>query len=132
MVAQTNITVKKHDGTTDITYSALQPSSGDGVQAIYKSTSVGSAPAHQPELRVSARQLSNSKRELRITYVYPEIATNSTTGITSVVYKERGSFNFEIEMNSASTSINESSSQFLNLLASPAIKAIVQSGYGPT
>lgn len=132
MVAQTNITVKKHDGTTDITYFGLQPSSGDGVQAIYKSTSVGSAPAHQPELRVSARQLSNSKREVRVTFVYPEIATNSTTGITSVVYKERGSFNFEIEMNSASTSINESTSQFLNLLASPAMKAIVQSGYGPT
>lgn len=132
MPSQANITVKKNDGTTDITYTAMQPSSGDGVQAIWKSTTVGTAPVHQPEVRVSAKASNGSKREVRWTYVYPEIATNSTTGTTSVVYKERASVSFEIDTASATTSINESVAQFFNVLASAHAKAITQGGYGPT
>jgi hypothetical protein len=58
MPSQANIVVKKNDGTTDITYTAVQPSSGDGVQAIWKSQTVGTAPVHQPELRCSTRSQS--------------------------------------------------------------------------
>lgn len=132
MPSQANITVKKNDGTTDITYTAVQPSSGDGVQAIWKSQTVGSAPVHQPELRVSARSQQGGKREIRATYVYPEISTNTTTGLTSVAFKEAGSFSFVIDTASASVSINEAVAQFVNLLASAHAKAIIQSGYGPT
>jgi len=132
MPSQANITIKKNDGTTDITFTAMQPSSGDGVQAIWKSTTVGTAPAHQPELRCSARALSNGKREVRYTMVYPEIATDSTTGLTSISYRERHSASFEIDTNSASVSINESVAQFANLVASAHAKAISQGGYGPT
>jgi hypothetical protein len=132
MPSQASITVKKNDGTTDITYTAQQPSSGDGVQAIWKSTSVGTAPVHQPELRVSARALSNGKREVRYTYVYPEIQTNSTTGATSVAYRERASAAFEIDTAAATLTTNEFVAQFANLIASAHAKAISQGGYGPT
>jgi hypothetical protein len=132
MPSQANITVKKNDGTTDITYTAQQPSSGDGVQAIWKSTSVGTAPVHQPELRVSARALSNGKREIRWTYVYPEIQTNSTTGATNVAFRERASASLEIDTAAATLTTNEFVAQFMNLLASAHAKAIAQGGYGPT
>lgn len=132
MPSQANITVKKNDGTTDIVYTALQPSSGDGVQSIWKSLSVGTAPAHQPELRCSARAQNGGKREIRWTYVYPEISTNSTTGLTSVVFKELASASFVLDMASASVTQNEAVAQFANLLASAHAKAISQGGYGPT
>lgn len=131
MPSQANITVKKNDGTTDITYTAVQPSSGDGVQAIWKSQTVGSAPAHQPELRCSSRSQSGGKREIRWTYVYPEIQTNTTTGATSVAFREMAAASFTIDTASATVSIDEAVAQFVNLLASAHAKAVTQSGYGP-
>lgn len=132
MANQANITVKKNDNTTDILYTAVQPSSGDGVQAVWKALTVGTAPAHQPELRVSARPQSQGRREIRYTYVYPEISTNSTTGITSVIERVIGSCSIVTSTNSSSTIINEGTAQFLNLIASAHAKVIAQSGYGPT
>jgi hypothetical protein len=128
---QADITVKKNDGTTDITYTAVQPSSGDGVQAIWKSQTVGTAPAHQPELRCSARSQSGGKREIRWTYVYPEIQTNSTTGATSVVFKEIAALSFTTDTASANVTINEAVAQFMNLMGSAHAKSVTQSGYGP-
>lgn len=132
MPQMANITVKKNDGTTDIIYTAMQPSSGDGVQAVWKSTSVGTAPAHQPEFRVSARAQGGTKREVRFTYMYPEIAINTTTGLTSVSYREMGTLSFVQDTASANVSINEAYAQFANLVASAHAKAIAQGGYGPT
>lgn len=131
MPSQADIVVKKNDGTTDITYTAVQPSSGDGVQAIWKSQTVGTAAAHQPELRCSSRAQAGGKREIRYTYVYPEIQTNSTTGATSVAFKELASCSYTIDTASANTTVNEAVAQFANLMASAHAKAIAQSGYGP-
>lgn len=132
MPNQAAITVKKNDGVTDITYTNVQPSSGDGVQAIWKSQTVGTAPVHQPELRCSSRASSGTRRKVRWTFVYPEIQTNSTTGATSVAYKELCNAEFEIDTASASANINEAVAQFSHLLASAHAKAIGQGGYGPT
>lgn len=132
MPSQANITVKKNDGITDILYTALQPSSGDNVQAIWKSLSVGTAPAHQPELRCSARQIQGGKREVRMTYVYPVTVTNTTTNTTSVLWKEAGSYTFVQEPQAPTTDHNEAVAQFANLIASAHAKAIVQGGFGPT
>jgi hypothetical protein len=132
MPSQANITVKKADTTTDITYTAMQPSSGDGVQAVWKSTTVGSAAAHQPELRCSAKQVSGGKREVTLTFVYPSIATNTTTSTTSVVYREMGRMVMTLEPQAPSTDAAEATAQFANLLASTHVKAILLSMYGPT
>lgn len=132
MPTQANITVKKNDGVTDVTYTALQPSSGDNVQAIWKSLTVGTAQAHQPELRCSARQIQGGKREIRMTYVYPSLSTNSSTGVTSVIYKEAGAYTFVLDPQAPSVDVNEAVAQFANLVASAHAKAIVQGGFGPT
>lgn len=133
MPQASNITVKKNDGVTDVTYTSIQPSSGDGVQAVWKSTTVGTAPAHQPELRASARSSRNGRgREVRWTHVFPQISTNTTTNVTSVIDSARCSASFEFPTSMDSASINEAVAQFANLLASAAAKGISQSGYGPT
>lgn len=133
MPSLANITVKKNDGTTDIVYTGVSPSSGDGVPAIWKSQTVGTAHAHQPELRLSARDaLKGTKRALRGTFVYPQISTNSTTAITSVVDKASADINWSIPKGMAQTDVNEFASQLANLIVSTLVKQCVKDGYSAT
>jgi len=130
MPQQANITVKKNDGTTDIVYTGVSPSSGDGVPAIWKSQTVGTAQAHQPEFRLSSRDASKgAKRALRGTYQYPQIATNSTTGLTSVIDRATADVNWTIPKGMATADVNEFASQLANLLKASIIIACVQAGY---
>lgn len=125
-----NITVKKNDGTTDIVYTGVAPSSGDGSPAIWKAQTVGSAPAHQPEFRLAAHDGSKGgKRVLRSTYQYPQIATNTTTGITSVMDRASADTNWNFPKGMSQTDINEFVSQYANLLVSTLVKDCVKGGY---
>lgn len=133
MPAISNITVKKSDGTTDVVYTAMNPSSGDGTPAVWKSLTVGTAPAHQPELRISARDADRGvAREVRGTYKFPETSLNTTTGVTSVVNVLDGSFHVKFSKGMASTTSKEGVYQLANLIASAAVKALLESGYSAT
>lgn len=132
MPQMANITVKKDNGTTDIVYTAMTPSGGDGVPAVWRSASVGTAAAHQPEFRLVSKEASRgSKRHVRATYVYPQIMTNSTTGVTEVIDRAIASADFTISKGMAQLDINEFASQFANLIASALAKESVKSGFAP-
>jgi len=125
-----NLTIKKNDGTTDIVYTGLQPSSGDSTPACWKAQTVGSAPAHQPEFRLSAKDASKgARRALRSTYKYPQIATNSTTGLTAVVDSCTADTNWNFPKGMSQTDINEFVSQYANLLVQTLVKDCVKQGY---
>lgn len=133
MPAISNITIKKDNGTTDVVFTGVQPSSGDGTPAVWKATSVGSAPAHQPELRLLSREASKGvKRALRSTFSYPQVATNSTTGLTTVVDRASADTNWVFSKNMTQTEINEFVTQYANLLVSTLVKDCVKSGYSAT
>lgn len=133
MPSMANITVKKNDGTTDIVWTGVNPSSGDGVQAVWKSQTVGSAPAHQPEIRLASREMDGGKkRALRAYFLYPQIATDTTTGITSVIQRTLISVDWTMPKDMNQTDLNEATSQFANLLASTLFKDCVKAGYAPT
>lgn len=133
MPAIANITVKKNDGSTDIVWTGVQPSSGDGTPATFKSQTVGSALAHQPELRVSGRDGGKGvSRVMRATFRYPQIATNTTTGVTSVVGFANGTVEMTLPKSMASTDVNEAVSQLANLLASTLIKSSFKEGFAPS
>jgi hypothetical protein len=125
-----DITIKKNDGTTDIVYAQQMPASGDGSPAVWRATSVGSAPAHAPEFRLTSREASRGvKRALRSTYVYPQIATNTTTSITSVVDRASADTNWTFPKGMSQADINEFVSQYANLLVSTLVKDCVKVGY---
>lgn len=133
MPAIANIVIKKANGTTDITYVAKSPSAGDGVPAVWRSDTVGFAIAHQPEFRLAAREASKGlKRALRGTYVYPQIATNSTTGVTSVIDRAMASVDVTLPKGMASTDVSEFAYQFANLVASALIKSCLAEGSSAT
>lgn len=128
-----NIVVKKNDGTTDITYTAVVPSSGDTVFAVWKSQTVGVAPGHQPEFKLASREASNGqKRALHSVFNYPQLSTNSQTGVTSVVNRAVVSTDWTIPKDMTVTDINEFVTQYANLLASALIKQCAQAGYSAT
>lgn len=130
MPAIADITVKKNDGTTDIVYAAQAPSSGDGTSAVWKSTTVGVAQAHQPELRLLSKEASSgANRALRSTYQYPQIATDSTTSLTSVVNKASASTDWNFPKGMSQADINEFVSQYANLLKSTLIVSCIKAGY---
>lgn len=130
MPSMANITVKKNDGTTDIVYTGVSPSSGDATAAIWKSQTVGSAPAHQPEFRLTGRDASSGlKRALRSTYVYPQIATDTTTSLTSVVDRAQADTNWNFPKGMSQADINEFVSQYANMLVATLIKDCVKQGY---
>lgn len=128
MAAAANITVKKNDGTTDIVYTSISPSSGDNTPAVWRSQTIGSAVSHQPELRVSAGNTGKNARRVRGTFMYPQISTNTTTGVTSVVNKAFGSFEALEPRDMSAADINEFASQFANLIASALMKQCLKEG----
>lgn len=125
-----NVTVKKNDGVTDIVYTVKSPAAGDTVPAIWRADSVGTAPSHQPEFRLTAREASKgAARALRSTFVYPQIATNTTTSVTSVVNKAMAATDWTCPKGMSAADINEFASQYANLLASAIVKSCVKDGY---
>lgn len=127
MPALGNITVKKYDGTTDIVYTGVSPQGGSDQPSRWASQSVGSAQAHQPDLRVMVKDRGNTV-EFRGTYAYPELQTNTTTSKTSVLRKLGGSVSLSYDRAMNQTDLNEAVHQFFNLCAAAAIKEIARSG----
>lgn len=133
MPSQANITVKKYDGTTDVIYNAINPAGGDGQVAMWRNQTVGSAPAHYPTLEVKSKW--NGQKTARRTdwiYVYPQIATDSTTGLVTVVNKAIWILSAVVPMGMPLADTNEAAAQFGNIMADASVKTICRSGFAPT
>lgn len=126
MAQLANITVKKHDGTTDVVYTGIEPASS-GNPATWKNQTVGDAQAHQPELRVSAKR-RGTMVEVKGTFRYPQVVTDSTTGVKKIQrwYTESRVAAFDSQM--AQADVNEASSQCSNLWASALVKEMLRTG----
>ncbi len=131
MAQQANITVKKFDGTTDVIYSAFLPASG-GNPASWRAPTLGSAPAHQPELRIkSSSNRANTVRRVEGVLVYPEIVT-ATDGTKSIANKAIVSFSSSLPQGMASTALQEAVYQAMNIFASAHVKVQTLEGYAAT
>jgi len=128
MTQQTNITVKKFDGVTDVVYSAVLPAAG-GNAAVWRAPTLGTAMAHQPELRIkSSKNKAGTVQRVEGVMVYPEIIT-AADGSKSIANKTIGSFSFMNPSNMALTAVQEGIAQALNLFASAHVKAQVIEGF---
>lgn len=133
MPALADIVVKKNDNLTNITFTGVVPSSGDGVPAVWKSQSVGSAVGFQPEIRLASRAAKGGQeREHSATFFYPQLKTDTTTSVTSVHRKLMGKVTWTTPVDMAATDVAEASAQFANLLASTLFRSCINSGYSAT
>lgn len=126
-----NITVKKADGTTDIVYSAISASAGDKSPAMWRAN-VGSAPAFNPELRVSSEfNGPRTARRVKASYAYPYTVTGSDGKVT-VSDRMVGDFTFVIPQSVPSNITDEAAVQLANLIASTLVKEMLKTGYAAT
>lgn len=135
MPAMASITVKKADGTTDITYDALAASGGDNSPAVWRQDT-GAAAGLPVGLRNQFSLTSKwngpkTARQMSISFIMPYAVQDSTT--TKYSATDRVVFNGICTLPVAipSANLNEVV-QVLNLLASTLSKSSFQAGYAPT
>jgi hypothetical protein len=126
-----DITVKKADGTTDIIYTAVVPSSGGTSPATWLSAA-GSAPAFKPKLKVrSFGDAAGKQRSTEGTYTFPQISTASD-GSEKVTEVAKSVWINTIPQNMSNANIDEFVAQSCNLYKSTLYQACVKAGYAPT
>lgn len=129
MVQQTNMTVKKNDGTTDVTFTGIQGSGGDNSPAIWRNNAVGTAAAFRPELRLTAKSnASKTVRQVNEVFTYP-ITALASDGSVKVVHRARKTVLWELPVEMPDADLNEFVAQGANLEAHIHHKGVVQSGY---
>lgn len=112
-----NQTVKKYDGVTDIIWTGIQSGGSRERPAIWTSSSVGAAEAHRPEFRFWIDRKLNAPRYIvNVSMHYPSLSLNSTTGITSVIGKNRFVGAWDLDTNLVQADRNELIAQGINLL----------------
>lgn len=133
MPSMADITVKKADDVTNVIFVALAPSSGDTVPSVWRQE----AMATQPNLKatVSLRAAWNGPRDSRrvqMDFMYPFTATDSTTGLTSVVARIPIQVTATIPQLVTDTIIAEAVAQCGNLLDHTLIQSCFKAGYAAT
>lgn len=128
MPSMANIIVKKADGTTDTTYTALTPSAGDGAQAQWRQNDQV-VPAHRPV--VSMRTQWNGPRTARKVvfngkFPYVDPVTGVVTAIIPL------SFDGTLPNTIPDTWTAEAIHQFGNLFVSTLIRESMKAGVSPT
>lgn len=124
-----NVVVKKNDGTTDITYTALSPSAGDKAEAMWRENSKSSIVNYRPTFTMSTQSnAAGTVRRVRTKYKYPVTATENGVEVLKgyhVIEKIAQLFQYD------DASVNEAVSQEANLGTSTLIKQSAQAGFAP-
>lgn len=132
MAQQTNLTVLKADGTTSVTFTAIQPASGDRNPAVWRNEAVGTAIAHRPRFTMSSRKAGNGDgRWVDYEFVYPSVVTGSD-GRQSVAYKHVHKGSVLVLDNQPSADVSEAVAQAINLLDHADVVAAIKSQFAPT
>lgn len=133
MASMANIVVKKADGVTDVTFTALQPSSGDGVSAVWRCESVGAAAGLRPTLTLSSRWNGpRTARRVDAVFQYPQVFTDTATGLSAVRNRTVLNVSGVIPSEMPDSDLAEAINQCFNLFVSTLIKDSFKAGYAPT
>ena len=126
-----NIVIKKYDGTTNVTYTAVQGSSGDKTEATFVNNSVGTTPMEYPRLSVwSQSNGPKTARRLSGSFLWPTMKQDAG-GNKIATGGASGTFSLLVPQNQPLTDIQEQAAQFGNLVAAALIRAAMIEGYAP-
>jgi len=133
MATATNLTVKKYDGTTDVTYTLISGAPGDKLPAIWRNEAFDAIAGNRPVFTVLSKKIQNggNKRLVEAKLQMPELYTDTTTGVTSVRLKDVISLPFTLDLSGKDVTHQECVAQFLNLMNSPAMRVVLVSGFAP-
>lgn len=127
-----NITVKKADGTTDITFTAMNPAGPDGTRALWRCNSVGANPNQRPYFEYLGKASKDgTRRETQSNFVYPIVVVNPVTGISSIAGYYTEKIERKLTLSAPDADAAEAVAQAANLNASTLIKSCSATGFGP-
>lgn len=125
-----DITIKAADGSTDVTYTALQGAAGPGNPAIFRNETVGSSNAQRPSLLVRATDNANkTSRRVRVDFSWPIVS--EVGGVQTFVGRMAGEATVVIPQSQGASVIEEQAAQFSNLVGSALIRECFSTGYAP-
>lgn len=133
MPQMANVTVKKADGTTDVVYSALTPSSGDKTAAQWRCETAGASAALRPVLSMqSTYNGPRTARRIDVAFQFPWTITDSATTVTTVKARIPASLQITVPTEIPDTAVAEAVAQFANLLKSQLLQDSFKAGFAPT
>lgn len=131
MPQMADITVKKADGTTNIVYSALTPSSGDKSPAVWWAKAVSTIPKHRPMFSILTKD--NGPRTARhVSGVFKFPATSVVGGVETQMATVPISFEGTLPTTIDAAVVKEAVYQFGNLLVAALVRAQLEEGYAAT
>lgn len=126
-----NITIKKADGTTDVVYTSMTPSSGDGVAAQWRANGSGlSAAVRAVASCTSKSNGAKTARRVDLSFNYPHVET--VGGVETVINRLPFTLSVPIPLGAPDTVIAEAVAQATNFFASTLVRDAMKSGYSPS
>lgn len=125
-----DIIVKKNDGTTDITFSALMPSAGDKTPARWSSLTPSTKSSLRPTFQMSSRYNAGATaRHVTSVGKYPSFVTVSSvdTLLGNCIFTVDAVVPAQIP----DSDINEAIAQFTNMVKSTLLQSCLKQGYAP-
>lgn len=131
MAQATNLTVKKADGTTDVTYALISASAGDKSPAIWQQAAASLIPAFRPNYALdSAWNGSKTARRVHSRLLMPYVATLSD-GTQSLLNRCLLDITGVFPQDIPSGLVMECVYQGANLFNTALVKESFSSGYSP-
>lgn len=125
-----NITVKKSDGTTDVTFTAIAGAASEGQPALWQNTASSTIRGNRAFLQMRAK-LNGTKAARRVdcTARFPVLRTvNSTETVIGVIPVD---LTLPVPEWATDAEVAEAVDQSLNLFASAFMRAQIKSGTSP-
>lgn len=133
MTAAADITVKKADGTTNITWNLVSASGGDTSPAVWRCNSAAGTLGQRPTISIKSRNNGdNTARRVEYVAVFPSVYTDTSSGLTQIRAKSVWNGSAVIPLDMADTDRNEQAAQIANVIASSLFVGTFNSGYAPT
>lgn len=132
MPTLSNITVKKYDGTTDVTYVGVASASADGVAAEYQLQAGFPVPATRPTFKITSRNNGKgTSRRVTGSFKWPLTYTEAATGRLIISGSVPGEFSIVLPQDVDPLIVREAHQQFAKLIASLAMKETMDTGSAP-
>lgn len=133
MPSMANITVKKANGTTDITYTAATPSAGDSSPAVWRENTASGIIGHRPKVQLLIRDnAAKTGRVFQGSYWYPYAVTEATTGKVTLEAMIPVRFEGTLPSNVPDSVLDEAIAQATNIFAGPLFRNALKEQYAPT
>lgn len=126
-----NVTVKKTDGTTDVTFTAIAGAAADGQPATWQNIAGSTVRANRPMLSMKAK-LNGTKQARRVDLSAKFPVVRLQSGVDTLIGNIPLDFSVPVPEWATDAEVNEAVDQFINLLASSHIRTHIKSGFAPS